>query len=71
MPDFAVHVHLEQLVSRKDETWQQAEKLTMFAKAKEYDQARFDKAELPRPEKPPGPTLLARNMTRVTFMRYR
>jgi hypothetical protein len=31
--------HLEQLASRKDETWQQVEKLTMFSKAKEYDQA--------------------------------
>jgi hypothetical protein len=31
--------HLEQLASRKDETWQQVEKLTMSSKAKEYDQA--------------------------------
>ncbi len=31
--------HLEQLASRKDETWQQVEKLTTFSKAKEYDQA--------------------------------
>ena len=31
--------HLEQLANRKDETWQQVEKLTMFSKAKEYDQA--------------------------------
>lgn len=31
--------HLEQLASRKDETWQQVEKLTMFSKANEYDQA--------------------------------
>lgn len=31
--------HLEQLAGRKDETWQQVEKLTMFSKPKEYDQA--------------------------------
>lgn len=31
--------HLEQLVGRKDEAWQQVEKLTMFSKPKEYDQA--------------------------------
>jgi hypothetical protein len=27
------------LAGRKDETWQQVEKLTMFSKPKEYDQA--------------------------------
>ena len=31
--------HLEKLAGRKDETWQQVEKLTMFSKPKEYDQA--------------------------------
>jgi hypothetical protein len=31
--------HLEQLAGLKDETWQQVEKLTMFSKPKEYDQA--------------------------------
>jgi hypothetical protein len=31
--------HLEKLAARKDETWQQVEKLTMFSKPKEYDQA--------------------------------
>jgi predicted nucleic acid-binding protein len=31
--------HLEQLARLKDETWQQVEKLTMFSKPKEYDQA--------------------------------
>jgi hypothetical protein len=31
--------HLEQLARRKEETWQQVEKLTMFSKPKEYDQA--------------------------------
>ncbi|HET9080867.1 MAG TPA: hypothetical protein VFO01_10195 [Trebonia sp.] len=31
--------HLEQLAGRKDETWQEVEKLTTFSKPKEYDQA--------------------------------
>ena len=31
--------HLEKLAGRKDETWGQVEKLTMFSKPKEYDQA--------------------------------
>jgi hypothetical protein len=31
--------HLEKLAGRKDETWQQVDKLTMFSKPKEYDQA--------------------------------
>lgn len=31
--------HLEKLAGRKDETWQKVEKLTMFSKPKEYDQA--------------------------------
>jgi hypothetical protein len=31
--------HLEKLAGRKEETWQQVEKLTMFSKPKEYDQA--------------------------------
>jgi hypothetical protein len=31
--------HLEQLAGRKAETWQEVEKLTMFSKPKEYDQA--------------------------------
>ena len=31
--------HLEKLAGRKDEAWQQVEKLTMFSKPKEYDQA--------------------------------
>ncbi|HET9082215.1 MAG TPA: hypothetical protein VFO01_17090 [Trebonia sp.] len=31
--------HLEKLAGRKDETWQQVEKLAMFSKPKEYDQA--------------------------------
>jgi hypothetical protein len=31
--------HLEQLTGSKEETWQQVEKLTMFSKPKEYDQA--------------------------------
>ena len=31
--------HLEKLAGRKDETWQQLEKLTMFSRPKEYDQA--------------------------------
>ncbi|MCW2934211.1 MAG: hypothetical protein JWM19_5173 [Actinomycetia bacterium] len=31
--------HLEKLAGRKDETWQQVEKLTMLSKPKEYDQA--------------------------------
>jgi hypothetical protein len=31
--------YLEKLAGRKDETWQQVEKLTMFSKPKEYDQA--------------------------------
>jgi hypothetical protein len=31
--------HLEKLAERKEETWQQVEKLTMFSKQKEYDQA--------------------------------
>lgn len=31
--------HLKQIAGRKDETWQQVEKLTMFSKPKEYDQA--------------------------------
>ena len=31
--------HLEQLAGLKDETWQQVEKLAMFSKPKEYDQA--------------------------------
>jgi len=31
--------HLEQLAGSKEETWQQVEKLTMFSKPKEYDQA--------------------------------
>ena len=31
--------HLGLLAGRKDETWQQVEKLTMFSKPKEYDQA--------------------------------
>jgi hypothetical protein len=31
--------HLENLAGRKEETWQQVEKLTMFSKPKEYDQA--------------------------------
>lgn len=31
--------HLEKLAWRKDETWQQVEKLTVFSKPKEYDQA--------------------------------
>lgn len=31
--------HLEKLAGRKDETWQQVEKLTIFSKPKEYDQA--------------------------------
>jgi hypothetical protein len=31
--------HLEKLAGHKDEAWQQAEKLTMFSKPKEYDQA--------------------------------
>jgi hypothetical protein len=31
--------HLEKLAGRKDETWRQAEKLTMLSKPKEYDQA--------------------------------
>jgi FtsZ-interacting cell division protein YlmF len=30
---------LEKLAERKDETWQQGEKLTMLSKPKEYDQA--------------------------------
>jgi hypothetical protein len=31
--------HLEQLAGRKAEAWQEGEKLTMFSKPKEYDQA--------------------------------
>ncbi|HEY2265342.1 MAG TPA: hypothetical protein VGI96_22140 [Streptosporangiaceae bacterium] len=31
--------HLEKLAGSKDEAWQQVEKLTMFSKPKEYDQA--------------------------------
>ncbi|MGH3210836.1 MAG: hypothetical protein ACRDNO_24080 [Trebonia sp.] len=31
--------HLDKLAGRKEETWQQVEKLTMFSKPKEYDQA--------------------------------
>jgi hypothetical protein len=31
--------HLENLAGRKDEAWQQVEKLTMFSKPKDYDQA--------------------------------
>jgi hypothetical protein len=31
--------HLGKLAGRKEETWQQVEKLTMFSKPKEYDQA--------------------------------
>jgi hypothetical protein len=31
--------HLEKLAERKEETWQQVERLTMFSKPKEYDQA--------------------------------
>jgi hypothetical protein len=31
--------HLEKMAGSKDETWQQVEKLTMFSKPKEYDQA--------------------------------
>ena len=31
--------HLEKLAGRKNEAWQQVEKLTMFSKPKEYDQA--------------------------------
>jgi hypothetical protein len=31
--------HLEKLAGRKDEAWQQVEKLTVFSKPKEYDQA--------------------------------
>ena len=31
--------HLEKLSGSKDEAWQQMEKLTMFSKPKEYDQA--------------------------------
>jgi hypothetical protein len=31
--------HLDKLAGRKEETWRQVEKLTMFSKPKEYDQA--------------------------------